>query len=564
MKLLARLIKILSGVQTGAEQEISRVEHVAHFCVLVGKNFVRNRCPVRAAALSYATLLALIPMLAVAIGVTSSILKSEGEKEIYAAIDKVVTSVMPGGTAKTDHHGSSLNLPPLSIEMTPTNAVVSRTGLHSVGDANAPVATTSKPAHVPGGTVPTDPHGSSLDIASLTIQMAATNPAASMVGTTTAAGVTNNSGGEAPIVVSVNAQREAAKSIHEFVQNTQSATLGVVGTLLLVFVAIRMLANIEATFNDIWGVTQGRSWLSRIILYWTAITLGPLLLAGALALAGSPHFQATQGMLARMPVIGGLIFQLLPVAVLWVVFGMIYQLVPHTKVNFAAAMVGGIVGGSLWHLNNMFGFLYVSRVVSNSKIYGSLGLVPVFMAGLYFSWLILLFGAQVAYAFQNRRAYLQDKLIENVNQRGREFVALRLMTCIGQRFQNGGPPATLQMLSRELGIPTRLARQVLQILLTARLVVETGEREPGFAPARPLEMITAHHILQAMRTTGGQELPMRDSPARVDVLGEFARIEEAEFQASSTVTIRSLVSRAQANLELPSAQDASGCGSGPA
>jgi len=68
-----------------------------------------------------------------------------------------------------------------------------------------------------------------------------------------------------------------------------------------------------------------------------------------------------------------------------------------------AALVGGIVGGTLWHLNNVFGFLFASRGVSYSRIYGSLGLVPVFMAGLYFSWLIVLFGAQVAYAFQNRR-----------------------------------------------------------------------------------------------------------------------------------------------------------------
>ena len=75
---------------------------------------------------------------------------------------------------------------------------------------------------------------------------------------------------------------------------------------------------------------------------------------------------------------------------------------PNTRVCFNAALVGGVVGGSFWYLNNVFGFLYVSRVVSNSKIYGSLGLVPVFMIGLYFSWLILLFGAQVAYAFQNR------------------------------------------------------------------------------------------------------------------------------------------------------------------
>jgi membrane protein len=500
MKLLARLIQILSGVQTGAEQEISRLEQFAHFCVLAGKSFVRNRCPVRAAALSYASLLALIPMLAVAISVTSSMLKDQGEQEIFSAIDKFIASLMPPATAKTDRHGVALNLNPLSIMVTPTNAVVSKMPVNSI-----------------------------------------TN-------TFFAAETTNTAASDTP-AVSVSVQKTAAKSIHDFVQNTRSATLGVVGMLVLLFVAIQMLVNIEETFNDIWGVTRGRTWLSRIILYWATLTLGPLLLAGALALAGSPHFQATKGAVSST-MIGNFIFDLLPLVLLWLLFALIYQLVPNTKIHFGAALIGGIVGGSLWHLNNIFGFLYVSRVVTNSKIYGSLGLVPVFMAGLYFSWLILLFGAQIAYAFQNRKAYLQDKLVENVNQRGREFVALRLMTCIGQRFQSGQPPVTLQKISAELGIPSRLAQQVLQTLLTARLVVETGGRESGYTPARPLEAITAHHILHALRTGGGQELPMRDGPVRAEVLGEFARIEEAERTAADSLTMLALVNRAQAKLEL--------------
>src|SRR5205085_5870471 len=131
-------------------------------------------------------------------------------------------------------------------------------------------------------------------------------------------------------------------------------------------------------------------------------------------------------------------------------------LVPNTKVKFNAALVGGVVGGTLWHLNNLFGFLYVSRVVTYSKMYGSLGLVPVFMAGLYLSWLILLFGAQVAYAYQNRASYLQERQLENINQRGREFVALRLMTSIGQRFLRGDRPAAVGELGKELRVPTRL------------------------------------------------------------------------------------------------------------
>src|SRR5579862_3739742 len=491
----SRLVKILSGLRTDTEREwlhaeieLNRLERFAHFWVLVAKSFARNRCPVRAAALSYTTLLALIPLLAVAISVTSSLLKSEGEQKIYEAIDKLVANVMPPAKLDTNGPAVSLNLgPAMSVTLAQTNSEAAGMLTNSVtrpaADSNTRILT---------------------------------------------------------------AQKEAAAYIHDFVQNTRSGALGVTGMVLLVFIAIRMLAGIEETFNDIWGVTRGRNWLWRTVLYWTTITLGPLLLIAALGLAGGPHLQAAKNLVNHMPLIGSFIFDLLPLVVLWLAFTLVYLLVPNTKVHFGAALVGGIVGGSLWHLNNIFGFLYVSRVVTNSKIYGSLGLVPVFMIGLYFSRLILLFGAQVAYAFQNRRTYLQDKLVENVNQRGREFIALRLMTCIGKRFQHGEPPVTLQDISIELDIPSRLVQQVLQTLVAARLVTEVAGAEPAYTPARPLDAINAHHVLHALRAGFGQELPPRDEPARTEIYGEFARIEEAERQTASTVTLLALVNRVPA------------------
>jgi membrane protein len=463
----SRLVKILAGVHTGAEAEFNRLERFAHFCVLVGRSFVRNRCPVRAAALSYTSLLALIPLLAVAISVTSSLLKNQGEEQIYGAIDKLVSNFIPPAT-----------------NADPETNPAAETGDNSISQAGADTRVDT-------------------------------------------------------------AQKEAAQRIHEFIQNTRSGALGVIGMLLLVYVAIQMLASIESTFNDIWGVTHGRNWLRRIVLYWTTITLGPLLIVGALGLAGGSQLQTAKIMVGKMPFFGELIFQFAPLLFLWLAFTLIYLLVPNTKVRFGAALVGGVVGGSLWHLNNLFGFLYVSRVVTNSKIYGGLGLVPVFMVGLYFSWVILLFGAQVAYAFQNRKLYLQEKLVENVNHRGREFIALRLMTLIGQRFQNGNPPVTIQEISAELGIPTKLAQQVLQPLLAARLVTEIAGSEAAYAPARPLDAINAHHVLRAVRAGAGQDIATRDEPARAEVLGEFAKIEEAERAAASSVTLLALVNRAQ-------------------
>jgi membrane protein len=244
-------------------------------------------------------------------------------------------------------------------------------------------------------------------------------------------------------------------------------------------------------------------------------------------------------------------FQLLPVVLLCLTFATFYILMPNTKVDWQAALVGGLVGGSLFHLNNLASVLYVSRVVSSSKIYGSLGLVPVFMAGLYFSWLILLFGAQVAYAFQNRASYLEERQVENINQRGREFIALRLMTTIGQRFDRAKQPPTTAALGEELCVPTRLVRQILQTLTSARLVVETAGLETAYLPARPLEDISCHDILQAMRASQGQELATRDEPVRAEVLGEFCRIQEAERQAAASVSMLALVNRAEARIELP-------------
>jgi len=489
---ISRLIKILSGAAANAEDEIfvleGRVERIVHFWVLVVRQFVRHRCLVRASALSYSTLIALIPLLAVALSVTSSLLKTQDKEQFQHAVERFVAAITPPANISTNH--PAVDTSPVAPTPT-TNIITATTNLSGVV-----VMATNTVAFAPG------------------------TPA-----------------------VTVSAQKEIANQIWGFVQKAQNGALGGTGVVLLVLVAISLLGRIEETFNDIWGVTRGRNWLHQVQLYSTTIMLGPLLLVVGLGLAGGSQFQAARDLVTQMPVIGKLIFQLLPLLVLWLVFTFFYQLVPNTKVSFSAAFVGGAVAGTLWHLNTVFGYLYVSRVVTNSKIYGSLGLVPVFMIGLYFSWVFLLLGAQIAYAWQNRAAYLQDRLADNVNQRGREFVALRIMTSLGQRFQNGLRPATVNQLSIELGIPGRLTQSVLRTLAHVRLVSEAAGAEAGFVPARPLEAISAYDILNAMRTGNGQELPLREEPALADIYGQFARIEKAERETASDISLLALANR---------------------
>lgn len=432
------------------------------FWAMVGRQFVRNRCPVRASALAYASLLALVPMLAVVLSVSTSLLKSQGEKQIDVFIEKMVAAMTPDAE------------------------------LHAVVEVDDPAVA--------------------------------------------------RDGGESR---AMRARKEVARRIYEFVGNVRSGALGITGMVALLFVGISMLARIENTFNDIWGITRGRTWFNRIVLYWAAITLGPVLLIVTVGLTSGPHFEKVRVFISSLHwtaealVLTGL--RCLPFAILSMAFALFYQFMPNTKVHWKAALAGGAVGGCLWQLNNQFSVLYVSRVVTNSKIYGSLGMVPVVMVGLYFSWLILLFGAQVAYAFQNRESYQQEKLSEGVNERGREFAALRLMTMIGQRHVSHAKPATALELARTLGIPSRLTGNLLGLLVHAQLILEVVGKESAYSPARPLDRLTVYDILQAIRRGRGTELATADEPSRLPVRAAFERVSAAERSEAQSTTLQELV-----------------------
>lgn len=495
---MSRLLKILAGAIADTDESFpleGRLERFVHFWALVVRQFIQRRCLVRASALSYSTLLAMIPLLVVALNVTSALLSPEREAKLTQFVERTVASIAPAADV-------------------PTNTA---SGL--AGSMGGPGAHLSAATNMAG---------------------AFTNPAAPMP----LAG--SNAPGMAPPGVTLNTQTEIAGTIHDLVQKAGNGALGITGVVLLVFTSISLLRGIEETFNDLWGVTRARNWFLQFMLYWMIISLGPLLLSAGLGLTGSSHFQHTRIFFESSPILAGVVKHGLTIAVLSLILGLLYKLTPNTNVELGAAMLGGGCAGVAWHVYNQLGFLLVARAMSASKFYGGVFLIVLLMGGLYILWLIILFGTQIAYAYQNRTAYLQDRIAENVNQRGREFVALRVMTCLAGRFQKGLPPATVPEISAELAVPSRLTQAVLRTLAVSRLVAEVAGAEAAFLPARPLEAITAHDILLALRTAGGQELPLTEPPELAGIYGEFARIEEAERAAASQVTLLALANRATA------------------
>ena len=170
--------------------------------------------------------------------------------------------------------------------------------------------------------------------------------------------------------------------------------------------------------------------------------------------------------------------------------------------------------------------------------------MPLFLLGLYLSWLILLFGSQVAYVFQNRGAYLQERQAESIHQNGREFAALRLVTSIGLAFQRGERPLAAGQLANQLGIPPRLAANLLRSLATAGLLHETAGSDATYVPARPLTEMTVQAILLAIRTAHGRDLATAEDPGRVPVAHALDAVRHAEGLAAASVTVAQLVAAA--------------------
>jgi membrane protein len=336
-----------------------------------------------------------------------------------------------------------------------------------------------------------------------------------------------------------------AARIVEFVERIHFGKITATAAAGLIFVAIGLLRTIEVAFNDIWGVSRGRTLVMSVVFYWAVITLGPAVLLvtkGVKVLSLVEQHSTTLKNSALGPLILSLDLFASPL-LMALAFGALYLWMPNTRVQWRAAFVGGAVASLLWTLNNSLSSLYHSKVLTYNAIYGSLGALPIFLVGVYLTWLIVLFGAQVSYVYQNRKAYLQERVAGRVHQQAREFAALRLMTLIAARFHAGEPGLGSSTLAEQLGIPPNLAKDILRQLAGCRLLNETQGPEPAYIPARPLDKITVWDVLHTLRVGSGSDISTVPDSQRQVVGGVLAEVRAATQSKSGAVTLEELVRR---------------------
>ena len=306
---------------------------------------------------------------------------------------------------------------------------------------------------------------------------------------------------------------ELVELINTFISSSQSGAVGLVGSLILILVAMQMMTSVENTFNAIWGVNRGRSWFLRIVFYWTNITLGAVLVFAALGLLSTLTLTSFGG----LPY-GGYLARFINWATPFLLFLMLvvllaafYRFMPNTNVRWGPALLGGFFVSILLLSNNALAIFYVQRVITSYNLYGSVGILPVIMIGLFVFWIFILLGAQITYAVQNVNYLSNQEMWKRISFRTRELLSLLVLLKVARRFHHGGEPYSAAELIDELKAPSQIVNECLTQLSAMSYLTcipPSGESTAliyRYQPARPLRRMTLGQFHRDLAEFGNSE-----------------------------------------------------------
>jgi membrane protein len=446
-----------------------------------------NKTASRAAALSFSSLLGLGPLVAIVVLVAGFVLDKNDPHVAVNALHRVITFIAPSISEyeKLSDQGKAPPLPEAKSDV--VSAAMLK--IHP-----AAADTSLNPAATP-----------------------APNPSAAPA--------------HAPPPGKVAVNEDLVQLINGFIAGSHSGTAGVVGALTLIIIVLQLFTSIENAFNEIWGVRRGRSLLMRVVFYWTVLTLGAVLFFAAVAALGASAFLNV--FIEHLPLganLLGLLVALLPslsVVVLILVLMLFYRFIPNTRVFWRAAFIGALVVAGLLVLNNYLAFFYFRRVLINKSLYGSLGILPMLMFGLYIFWFFVLVGGQLSYAVQNVRFRSSQAAWHTLAESTRERLSLVVLLTISRRFQEDLSPVNASQLATLLKVSTQILNECLNCLVDLKFITPippAGSDSPTdylYQPARPLSHITLQEFKLAFDNYGAD--PAGDTLDGIDPIARSYR-----------------------------------------
>jgi membrane protein len=352
--------------------------------------------------------------------------------------------------------------------------------------------------------------------------------------------------------------QDALQQVFEFsdkmLKNTQGGLIAGVGIVFLLWTVIKLFGNIEKSFNYIWGEKRHRTLFRKISDYLLLIILGPILLivAGSATVYIASQLDSITGSgMAYVPAQAEIIFtsikiviiKLIPFVLSWILFTFIYIFIPNVKVKFRSALFAGIIAGTAYQFLQV-GFIFIQVALSkNNAIYGSFAAMPLFLLWLQLSWLIVLFGAELSFAYQCTETYHFEPHALRINYSLRKVLSLYVVQLVVKGFVAEQPPLAVEDITLKSGIPIRLVRDIADNLTQVNILSPTmNDREQiiGYKPALPIDKLTFQFVLDRLDGLGLDDLPSLKSEAIADIQKNVNKMIIASRKASQNILLKDI------------------------
>ena len=313
-----------------------------------------------------------------------------------------------------------------------------------------------------------------------------------------------------------------------------------IGLVILFWTVLKVLGNIESSFNNIWQIKKSRMVTRQFTDYISLLVIAPvfLVISSSFNLSQLQSVSETIPFLHYLDSVLKVLVTILSFTLIWFVFTLIYIVVPNTKVRFIPALIAGIIAGTLFQVLQWGYVNFQSMLSGYGAIYGTFAALPLFMIWLELSWLIVLLGAEISFAYQNASHYEQEAEELQVSLKQRRVLVLLVAQKIVKNFTEGLQPLNAADIASQLGIPVRIVRDLVYDLLNARIIIETLNheiREVAYQPALDPAKITISYVIDALDKQG-QQVTFEQETAEMKKLNEIVESFYQDIRDSSMNT----------------------------
>ena len=347
---------------------------------------------------------------------------------------------------------------------------------------------------------------------------------------------------------------EITDKIVSFVENVRVGVLGSIGFALLIYTVISLLQKIESAFNFVWQIDSLRALSQRFSNYLSVILIGPVLIFSAVGFTAAVMNMDVAQRLVAMEPFGTLMLlgsKLVPYVLVCLAFTLIYIFIPNTRVQFRAALIGGVIAGVIWKIT---GWGFAAFIASSSKyaaIYSSFAIMILLLIWMYLSWLILLVGSQIAYFVQHPRYMTLHRDPVVLSNRMREQLALQLMYLVGYNHFHDKAPWTLDHFIKYLDLPGEPLHRIIRVLVDSEYLIEIARNdELVYLPLHHIETIRLVDVITDVRKAREDRVVSLQHLAPLKAVDAvMAGMDSSRSSALGEQTLRNLVESVDEVLE---------------